>query len=159
MTESLTRKPPYKLKKAIFVICPVRPPKIGSISKTQNAISAYVAELETNDYKVYWPTRDNPHQNTDKNGISICRYNREKMFWADEIHIWYDKNSVGSVFDIGMFFMFVLAKDFKKFVIINRKDIAPTPYESFENLILTLAKEFDNSVSDGLKEKLAKHEK
>lgn len=164
-------------KKRIFVICPVRPPKTGFLkmifqkvlnslsgaidpwAKNQNAIKEYVAKLEADDYDVYWPPRDNPYQKIDKNGIFICEHNREKMFWAHEIHIWYDKNSTGSVFDIGMFFMFVRTHSFKKFVIINREDIAPTSYKSFENVILALASKFDNPVANGLKERWAKHGK
>ncbi len=166
------------MKKKIFVICPVRRPKVGFLKnilqsvvwlfleteedkwiKTQNAIKAYVAKLEANGCDVYWPPRDNPFQKTDKNGVDICGYNREKMFWADEIHIWYDKNSMGSIFDIGMFVAFSGTNNFKKFVIINRENIARTPYKSFENVILALAKEYDNPTANGLKERWKKHEK
>lgn len=143
-------------EKKIFIICPVRPPKTWFLkkwTKTQIAIRAYVEKLESEGYDVYWPLRDNPGQKTDKIGILICEYNREKMFWANEIHIWYDKNSVGSVFDIGMFFTFVRTNSFKKFVIINRKEIEPTPSKSFENVVLNLAKEFNNPLADGLKER------
>lgn len=161
------------VKKKIFVICPVRPPQIGLLkrifmkalkslfgtmdpwTKDQDAIRAYVVKLEDNGYDVYWPTRDNPHQKTDKVGVNICKYNCEKMFWADETHIWYDKNSIGSIFDIGMFLMFNRAIGFKKFVIINPKDIVPTLHKSFENVVLTLAKKFDNPIANGLKERWA----
>lgn len=164
-------------KRKIFVICPVRPPKIkfvnrisqkilnlafGTIdlwTKNQNSIKEYVAKLEADGYEVYWPLRDNPHQKTDSIGTIICRYNCKKMLWADEIHIWYDKNSIGSVFDIGMFFLFVHAIGFKKFVIINNQNIAPTPHKSFENVILNMAKEFNNPVTDGIKEGWKKYEK
>lgn len=167
-------------KERVFVICPVRRPKIGFLrmvfqkffnllfdaadqwTKNQKTIGAYVAQLEARGYDVYWPTRDNPHQKTDKIGITICEYNREKMFWAHEVHIWYDKNSMGSIFDIGMFLMFTLAIGFKKFIIINPEDIAPTPHKSFENVVLALAKEFDKpmvKIVNGLKEKWAKYGK
>lgn len=158
-------------KKRIFVVCPVRPPKVGllkrminkymnwlsgavdSWTEKQNAIKKYVAKLETDGYDVFWPRRDNRYQNTDRIGLLICEYNRERMLEADEVHIWCDKNSTGSVFDIGMFYMFVRTHSFKKFVIINREDIAPTPHKSFENVILALAKEFDNPVANGLRER------
>lgn len=141
-----------KPKKKVFVICPVR----NVSEETNNKIAAYVAKLESEGYELYWPRRDNPHQNTDNIGIEICEYNRKRMLAADEIHIWYDKGSTGSIFDIGMFFAFVHVGDFKKFVIINREDVASTPGKSFENVILTLAKEFDNPVANGLKESWAK---
>lgn len=163
-------------KGRIFVICPVRPPKMGFFkkvfqkilnlfgaadpwTKTQNAIRAYVEKLEADGHDVYWPPRNNPGQKTDKIGISICKYNRKKMFWADEIHIWYDKSSAGSLFDAGMFFAFVHVGEFKKFVVINRDDVMPTPGKSFENVILALEKEYDNPVGNGLKEKWAKYGK
>ena len=164
-------------KKKIFIICPVRRPEIGFLSsifqsvdwlvfgvedewtKNQNAIKKYVSWLEADGHDVYWPARDNPHQKTDKNGVAICEHNRQKMFWADEIHIWYDKNSMGSIFDIGMFFAFSGTNNFKKFVIINCKDVKPTPRKSFENVILALAKEFNNPISNGLKEKWEKYGK
>ena len=165
-----------KMKKRIFIICPVRRPEVGFLNsiliavgffwgiedewtKNQNAIVKYVSWLEAKDYDVYWPARNNPHQKTDKTGVAICGYNREKMFWADEIHIWYDKNSMGSIFDIGMFFAFSGTNNFKKFVIINRNDVKPTPHKSFENVILALEKKFDNLVANGLKERWEKHGK
>lgn len=155
----------YGLKKKIFIVCPVRRPHVGFLmrmsrivlktlfsieggwTKTQDAIKARVVKLEKKGFGVYWPARDNPYQNTDKVGIQIITFNRQKMLWADEIHIWYDKNSAGSVFDIGMFWALIHVRGFKKFVIINREDIVPTPHKSFENVILTLAKEFDNPVA------------
>lgn len=134
-------------KKKVFIICPVREIK----EEVKIKLTAYIMKLESEGHEVYWPYQDNPHQNTDKIGISICEYNRKKMLMADEVHVWYDKNSTGSIFDIGMFFMFV-HNDFKKLVIINREDIVPTPEKSFENVILALAKEYDNPVAKGLKE-------
>lgn len=165
------------MKTRIFVVCPVRPPKTGFLkrvfqkvlsllfgtvdpwTKNQNAIETYVAKLEADSYDVYWPQRDNRYQNTDTTGLLICEYNRERMFEADEIHIWYDKNSTGSVFDIGMFFMFVRTHSFKRFVIINREDIPPTPHKSFENVILALGKQYDNPVGNGLKGRWDKYGK
>ena len=141
-----------KTKKKIFVICPVR----SVTEETSDKIAAYIARLRTEGHEVYWPYLDNLHQDTDKVGITICEYNRKRMLMADEIHIWYDKNSTGSIFDIGMFFAFVHVGDFKKFVIINREDVMPTPNKSFENVILALEKEYDNPVANGLKEKWEK---
>lgn len=164
-------------KRKIFIICPVRPPQIKLLkkiyqktlnlafgiidtrTKNQNTIKEYVTKLEAEDWEVYWPFRDNPHQKTDRIGFTICKYNCQKLLYADEVHIWYDKNSTGSVFDIGMFFIFVKALGFKKFVIINRGDILPTADKSFENVILALAKEFDSPTANGLKERWTKNDK
>ncbi|MBI2446856.1 MAG: hypothetical protein HYV51_03525 [Parcubacteria group bacterium] len=163
-------------KKKIFVICPVRRPEVGFLNsiliaagfflgiedewtKNQNAIKKYVSWLEAEGCEVYWPARDNPYQITDNVGITICEHNRYMMFWADEVHIWYDKNSMGSIFDIGMFFAFSGTNNFKKFVIINHKDVKPTLRKSFENVILALAKKFYNPVADGLRERWKTHGK
>lgn len=129
--------------KSVFIIRPVR----NVTEEVKTKIAAYVAELESQGYKVYDPDRDNPYQETDLIGMKIIKYNRHQMYVADEIHIWYDKGSTGSIFDIGMFFAFVHVGDFKKFVIINREDVIPTPSKSFENVILALEKEFDSPVS------------
>lgn len=139
------------MKLRIFVICPVR----NVPEETNKKISAYIAKLEAEGNEVYWPYRDNPYQKTDKIGTAICEYNLKKMLWADEVRIWYDKNSTGSVFDIGMFLMFTYICGFKKFDIINREDIAPTPNKSFENVILALREHS----ADGLKERWARHGK
>lgn len=135
--------------KKIFILRPVR----NVTEEVKVKIVAYVAELEKQGHEVYDPERDNPYQDTDKIGIQIISHNCRKMIEADEIHIWYDKSSTGSIFDIGMFYMFVNTLDFKKFVIINQDNIVPTPHKSFENVILALEKEFDNPMADGLKDK------
>jgi len=140
--------------KSIFIICPVR--KVGP--KINKKIAAYVAELEAKGHEVYWPHRDNPYQETDSVGTQIVAYNRVEMCRADEVHIWYSKKSIGSIFDIGMFFALVY-NNFKKFVIINRENITPTPGKSFENVLLALEKYFDNPTANGLKERWKKHGK
>lgn len=127
-------------KKNIFLICPVR----NASQAVREKIASYVNGLEALGHEVYWPDRDNPHQNTDKIGILIIDYNRRKMLEADEIHIWYDKNSTGSIFDLGMFFVisllpyhpYMYTHQYRKFVIVNIEDIKPTPHKSFENVLL-----------------------
>lgn len=68
-------------------------------------ITAYVAGLEAQGHEVHWPKRDTK-QDGDPIGIRICRDNREAMFSADLVHVWYDMESRGSCFDIGMAFVF-----------------------------------------------------
>jgi nucleoside 2-deoxyribosyltransferase len=36
--------------------------------------------------------------------LSICRRNRLMIEWADEIHVFWDQRSMGTVFDFGMAF-------------------------------------------------------
>ena len=133
--------------KKVFIIRPVR----NVTEEVHAKVSAYVSDLEARGYAVYDPHRDNPYQETDNVGIKIIKHNRLQMDVAGEIHMWYEKTSTGSIFDIGMFFALVHVGDFKKFVIINRDDIAPTARKSFENVILELGKEFEDPAADGLK--------
>lgn len=134
--------------KDIFIIRPVR----NVTEEVKAKIADHVAKLEAQGHKVYDPDRDNPYQKTDLIGIKIIKHNRYKMDIADEVRIWYDKGSTGSIFDIGMFSVFTM-RGFKKFVIINREEVASTPDKSFQNVVLTLENEFDSPITDGLKEK------
>lgn len=122
----------------VFIICPVR----NVPSAINEKIAAYVAKLESDGCKVYWPYRDNPHQNTDKVGTAIIDYNRSRMLWADETHIWYDKGSAGSRLDLGMFWVLVEIYGPKKFIIINREEVQSTPEKSFENVILAFERSY-----------------
>ena len=36
--------------------------------------------------------------------LSICQHNRLMIEWADEIHVFWDQRSMGTVFDFGMAF-------------------------------------------------------
>lgn len=85
----------------IFLICPVR--EAGDA--VNERIAAYVAAQENAGHRVHWPKRDTK-QDGDPVGIRICRDNREAMFAANEVHVWYDPRSRGSCFDIGMAFAF-----------------------------------------------------
>lgn len=126
-------------KERVFIIGPVR----NINPKVVEFLTGYVKDLEENKgYEVFWSYRDNPYQDTDKIGIQIITLNREKMIEADEIHIWYDKNSTGSVFDFGMLFLILITDNKKRIRIINDYDVKTTPYKSFENVLLELRKQF-----------------
>lgn len=122
----------FKKSRKIFIICPVR--NVGSVTK--KAIHDYVLKLEKEGAKVHWPSRDTKQ---DTSGTDICSQNREAIFGADEVHIWIDLKSQGSLFDVGMTFAYLLNMS-KKFVIINRDDFTPTEGKSFQNVILDLEK-------------------
>lgn len=118
--------------KRIFVVCPVR----NIPKETERAIREYVQKLEEQGHNVHWPLRDT-NQN-DAIGLNICEQNREAIFFAGEVHIWFDPISKGSLFDIGMTFAYLRSMR-KKIVIINREEVKPTSYKSFENVLLALA--------------------
>lgn len=117
----------------VFLISPVR-----HITKAEKkAIRKYIAGLEKEGYCVYWAFKD-----TDQNddiGLRICGDNFHAMTEAEEIHIWWNGKSQGSIFDLGM--AFALHEMFDvKIVLANREQIIPTSCKSFENVLLKIEK-------------------
>ena len=76
-------------------------------------IGRYVADLEKAGHKAHWPARGDTNQD-DPVGLRICNDNLSAIKYADEIHIWWNKKSSGSLFDFGM--AFALGK---RIVLIN----------------------------------------
>lgn len=102
-----------------FLICPVR----GKDPETYRAI---VAALEARGYAVHWPPRDTDQN--DNTGLRICGDNRAAIEAADIVHIVWDGQSQGCLFDLGM--AFALGKD------IEPIDLPPpTEGKSFQNMI------------------------
>ncbi|KKT41425.1 MAG: hypothetical protein UW30_C0008G0044 [Candidatus Giovannonibacteria bacterium GW2011_GWA2_44_13b] len=120
-----------RIKKA-FLVCSVR----NATPEQKTTSESYVKNLETKGYKVHWPPRDT-NQQDDLIGLRICSDNRAAIKGADEVHIMWDPNSQGSLFDIGMAFAFE-----KKIVLANPDAIQPTQAKSFNNVLLTLDKGF-----------------
>jgi nucleoside 2-deoxyribosyltransferase len=50
---------------------------------------------------VCFPAFDN-HPELDD--LGVCEHNRDLIEWADEIHLFWDQRSMGTVFDFGMCF-------------------------------------------------------
>lgn len=90
------------LEKRIFLISPVR---------TRNDEAAeflekeYIPELyrAQENIRVHYPKWHTEQE--DDTGLYICRQNRFGIKSADEVHIYLDPNSQGTVFDVGMSFM------------------------------------------------------
>lgn len=82
----------------IYILCAVR----GKTDDHRKSLEDYVSTLENEGHNVHLPHRD-----TNQNGIEfeICKQNKEAIKWADEIHIFYEPESKGSHFDLGMVFM------------------------------------------------------
>ena len=120
--------------KKIVIICPVR----NAVQEIQGQVKKYVRTLERAGHTVHWPPRDNDQ--SDPVGTRICSQMRRAMKDAHEVHIWYDPESQGTLFDIGMLFAFLLESD-KKVIIINRDQVKVTSHKSFQNVLLELAKE------------------
>lgn len=95
--------------KKVFIICSVR---IAS-EEYRLKLEKYVSELEANDCLVHLPHRDT---NQKASGIDICTQNMNAIKNADEIHIFYSKDSQGTHFDMGVAF----ALD-KKLVVVENE--------------------------------------
>jgi hypothetical protein len=82
--------------KRIYIICPVRN---GDIYQTDN-IRRYAAGLRESGHTVHFPPDDAPQ--SDPIGTTICEVHRSAMLACDEVHIFWDSDSKGSHFDLGM---------------------------------------------------------
>ena len=119
-------------KKRTVIICS------RNVSKEVNdKIKAHVSALEAKGWHVHWPTRDT--KKNDTNGLEVCRQNRAAIYMAQEVHVWYESESQGSHFDIGMSFAFDLIRK-RRWIIINKSDVKATPDKSFQNVLLALDK-------------------
>jgi len=100
----------------IFLISPVR----DITEEDMDNVKEYVTKMEKEGNVVYWPIRDTDQ--TDPIGIGICASNARAMRSADEIHIWFSRTSLGSIFDLGMFFMLQqLRPNEKRFIFVNKE--------------------------------------
>jgi len=104
-------------KKKIFLICPVR----GVKPEITEKIKKYAEKLEKRGYQVHLPIRDT-EQDDPSGGINICDTNLEKIFEADEIQVWYQKESKGIHFDLGAAYMLIRILGYKKRVVFVNKD-------------------------------------
>lgn len=122
--------------KNIYLICPVR----NISDEVKKKLDEYVCGLEYNEeVKVHYPPRD-VDQN-DPIGYTICLNHSIAMSCADEVHIWYDPNSIGSIFDLGMtFYKSIICCPSLKVVLINPDNCSKTPHKSFQNIIRVLSK-------------------
>jgi len=108
----------------IFLICPVT----IATDLQKEKMNKYIEGLESLGHNVYYPARD-----TDQNdsiGYRICLDNAQAIYESDEVHIFWDKNSKGSLFDLGVAFAYD-----KRLVLVNPEDIEPNDGKSFENMI------------------------
>lgn len=102
-----------------FLICPVR----GKDPETYRQI---VSSLESRGYDVHWPPRDTNQD--DNTGLRICGDNKAAIAAADVVHVVWDGQSQGCLFDLGV--AFALDKD------IEPLELPPaTDGKSFQNMI------------------------
>lgn len=82
---------------SVFLICSVR----GATPEALAEQEEYVHELERRGYVVHYPPRDTKQ---DASSLQITRQNFCAMEWAKEVHVWYNPDSQGTHFDLGMAF-------------------------------------------------------
>jgi nucleoside 2-deoxyribosyltransferase len=70
--------------------------------EVRQQLEEYVIELKNKGYKVQLPHQDD---NQSKSGYEICKQNMKYIKKADEIHIFYNNQSKGLHFDLGMAFI------------------------------------------------------
>ncbi len=87
-------RPPKNMR--VYLICPVRNISPGQ----QQEIEQYVYGLEINGYVVHYPPRD--VEQNDPTGVDIVLAHRQAMKNCGRVDIFWDVNSSGSHFDIGM---------------------------------------------------------
>lgn len=105
----------------IFIICPVR----LADEKTRKKLEEYTKKLESDGHKVHLPHRDTNQNTTEYN---ICNENMTAIKYADEVHIFYMKESTGIHFDMGVTFALN-----KKIVVVQNGEIVPG--KNFPNML------------------------
>jgi nucleoside 2-deoxyribosyltransferase len=93
-----------------------------SISETEEIVK----RLEDEGWEVHWPPRDTNQD--DAVGLRICRDNYAAILAADVVHVIWNGESQGCLFDLGMAFAAG-----KPVHVIELPD--PTPHKSFQNMI------------------------
>jgi hypothetical protein len=101
----------------IFLICPVRRADLKQLEK----INKYLNETEKQGLKVYYPARDT--NQIDDIGYRICRDNASAIANSDRVHIFYDQDSSGSIFDLGVAYYYQWLDKNRKFKIINIEEL------------------------------------
>ena len=81
----------------IFIICTVR----NATEEYVNKLNEYTKSLETEGHTVYLPHRDT---NQSASGLNICNQNSLAISVSDEVHIFYNPDSQGTHFDMGVAF-------------------------------------------------------
>ena len=102
-----------------FLICPVR-------GKDPASFAAIVTALEADGFVVHWPPRDTDQ--VDDTGLRICSDNAAAIAAADVVHVIWDGQSQGCLFDLGVAFALQ-----KRIVPIDLPE--PSAGKSFQNMM------------------------
>lgn len=82
----------------IYIICAVR----NATPERVAELRSYAEGKRAEGHSVHFPPDDAPQD--DPTGMEICRVHLSAMLLADEVHVFWDVDSKGSHFDLGMAF-------------------------------------------------------
>ena len=119
------------MEKDIYLICPVR----NADKETSEKMMAYVEDLESKGISVHYTPRD-VDQTKDGVGLAISTAHREAMLKCKEVHVFWDNQSYGSHFDLGMAF---LLNSSKGIPIVMAKPVELTEKRSYGNILNQIA--------------------
>lgn len=105
----------------VFLICSVR----NASNELLDDQLAYVQQLEAEGHKVHYPPRDTDQSQA---GFDICLCNARAIEAADEVHVYFNENSQGTLFDMGV--AFGLHKPVRSVYPLN-----PGPGKSFARML------------------------
>ena len=115
------------MENKIFLICPVR----NATEEQKKWIEEFVAQKYKEGYLIHAP-----HLHTVQTdlfgGYAICRQNAEAVASSQEIDIYYDQSSTGSVFDLGV--AYALHKPLQ---LLNREEIIFNETDLIDEIIKT----------------------
>ncbi len=117
---------------SVYIVCPVT----SATPQQTAAIRAYVEHLEADGHRVYWPARDTI-QDDPTGGWNVCEQNARAIMAADEIHVWWDRTSRGSIFDIGVAWALRMLGKSQRVVLANTFDVPEG--KAFEKVLLQWA--------------------
>lgn len=95
-------------------------------------VIAYVDALESRGCQVRCPFRDTDQSG---DGLAIVEAHENDIMWADEVHVWWNPASEGSLWDVAQARMARHFQPGKRIVLIN-SGIQPTPEKSYTNVVL-----------------------
>lgn len=103
--QAINFDPVFAGGKNVFLICPVR----NVTQKQEEFMKSHIDRLKHEGKSVHWPLVD-----TDQTGSEwdICLQNGRAILACDEVHVFWEPESEGSKFDLGMAFMLNLIKGF-----------------------------------------------
>lgn len=108
-------------KRGMFFICPVR----NASEKEKKFLDLYVQAFEDQGKIVHYPERDtnqSPYiKGINTGGYNICLQNAKAIAQSQTIAIYYNKQSVGSMFDLGVAYDLIKHDERRKFKILNFK--------------------------------------